>query len=231
MSRWLSLFWVGVFVVACGGKSHSDDATATGASAGTSGDPQGGAGGSAGTGGAGSGGGPSACAPLVPVAGSACTSKTCCNYTLDACTSLQACCNGAVWVVSESTSGAAYDCSSFSVDNLPQDGTSCACMGTLNCVYGDCASGVTRVTCDGSVWSVKAQSCPQPTACGPSLTCNFGEVCTADEQLGGIAYACHPDPCLQQNRGTSCDCASTLCGSYESCSLNGSTIYCSCPSC
>ncbi|HEY2404811.1 MAG TPA: hypothetical protein VGI10_02365 [Polyangiaceae bacterium] len=227
MSRWLSLFWVGLFVVACGGKSHSDDATATGASAGTGGgNPQGGAGGSAGT-----GGGPTACPPLEPAAGSACTGNACCNYSLDACSSRQTCCNGATWVVSDSTSGAAYDCSSFSLDNLPQDGTSCACMAMLNCVYGDCTSGVTLLTCDGAVWSVKAQSCPQPTACGPSLTCNFGEVCTALEQRGGPVYACNSDPCLQQNRGTSCDCASALCGANELCSLNESTIYCSCPTC
>ena len=62
--------------------------------------------------------------------------------------------------------------------------------------------------------------------CGPDgLSCNPGDVC-AIHPAASLEYTCVSNPCVDEP--TSCECAATLCRSFESCSMYGQAVLCTC---
>ena len=62
--------------------------------------------------------------------------------------------------------------------------------------------------------------------CGPDgLQCDPGDVC-AIHPAASVEYSCVSNPCVDEP--TSCECAATLCQSFEFCSIYEQAVLCTC---
>lgn len=217
-----ALFAIFALLEACGGKSEitRDDVPAGGSGMAN--------GGNASTVSSG-GGGSTVCPSAAPALGTACNYiGDNCFYEISKCSSRTVTCRNGVWLANDPVSGASYTCANFSEGDLgvPKDGASCDCLGMLDCTINQCeGAGRVHAVCDDTSWRVTTTPCAD-TACGPTgLTCNPGEVCVGrgiDEKV----YACKADPCAAQNEAPSCDCAGSICASYEECEMDGPNLFC-----
>jgi hypothetical protein len=239
---WLGALLLIATCAACGGKSAIDGSQQTSAGGGS---PA--AGGQGDTpdptsnGGANAQGGAEPisreCPTAPPSAGTSCDYQgDACHYALDMCSSIQFECASGQWQAVPQADGASLTCFNYGPDQLgiPKDGDSCACRGALDCTFDDCgAAGKVHAVCDNTVWHVTSEPCAdQP--CGPSgLTCPVGEACVVPGGLSatGPQYTCRPDPCAEQSETTSCECAGSLCGPFELCSIVNDVVKCECPNC
>lgn len=178
-----------------------------------------------------------ACPAEAPASGSAChyVGDHQCNYAVDQCSSLGFVCVNGVWLTQSNNDGASLTCANYAQDplNIPRDGDSCACRGTLDCRFDQCGtSGEVHAACDNTTWHVSARSCAD-APCGPNgLRCKVGEACVVRPSAGGADYECALDPCAEQSQTLSCDCASSLCHSpTERCTMNNDQVECLCDTC
>ncbi len=80
------------------------------------------------------------------------------------------------------------------------------------------------VSCGGR--SVDGSPGQSAKSCGPDgLQCHAGEVCV-EEPGAEVVYRCAENPC--GNDPTSCECAASLCTTFETCSLDDGAVLCSC---
>ncbi len=177
-----------------------------------------------------------ACPAERPASGSACHYVgNQCNYAVDQCSSIGFICVNGLWVAQSNNDGASLTCINYAEDplNVPHDGDSCACRGTLDCSFDQCStSGLMHAVCDNTTWRVTAQSCAD-APCGPNgLLCKVGEACVLRPGAAGASYECAADPCAEQSQTRSCDCASSLCHApSERCMMNNGQVECVCDTC
>ena len=235
---WLLL----AFVPACAGKSTTDGGAPL-TSGGSS--HEGGAASVAGASASGGTGATAGSAPISPTktcpasrptSGSACNYVGVrCNYDVTVCSSIGLICANGVWLEQPVSDGSALSCFNYSADQdgIPKDGDSCACRGTLDCIFNQCdAEGRVHAVCDNTTWHVSSEPCAD-APCGPDgLRCKTGEACVA--RGGGVSgsFECAADPCAAESEPLSCDCAASLCHPpSERCVLNSGLINCVCDTC
>ena len=129
-------------------------------------------------------------------------------------------------------------CASFGTHH-PEAGENCECFGEIHCQFQDCEDGYNlSATCNGETWQVEALSC-EVTHCGPQegvgLHCAANEICRVLEGVGpSLEYSCEPNPCLDNNQPTSCECAASLCEfDVLTCEMReeGTMLACVCEDC
>ena len=83
-----------------------------------------------------------------------------------------------------------------------------------------------KVSTGGSPNGVGGAGVGERHSCGPDgLSCDPDDVC-AIHPAASVEYSCVPNPCVAEP--TSCDCAATLCKSFESCSMYDQAVLCTC---